>query len=97
MRQPKHLVMYARGTEQEIERQQYACRASAETAGIDIVSLATDPPHGRTGWADANALVDSGAADGILVATRAVIPDVVESVTGDIRGGRRPRRIHPLD
>ena len=92
----RRLVLYARGTNEEIERQQGACRATAEETGAVVVALASDPPGGRTGWADANALVDSGGADGILVATRSIIPGLIESVTGLIRG-RRPKRIHRLD
>lgn len=94
----RRLVLYARGTKEQIEDQQVACRATAETAGVEVAALATDDPDSRTGWADANALVDAGRADGILVASRAVIPDVIESVTGLIRAaGRRPKRMQRLD
>ncbi len=93
----RRLVLYAHGTKDEIDRQQDACRARAEEAGVELAGLATDEPGSRTGWAAANAMVDEGTADGILVASRAVIPDVVESVTGVVRGGRRPRRINTLD
>lgn len=93
----RRLVVYARGTKDEIDRQQDACRARAEEAGVEVAALATDEPSTRTGWNDANNMVAEGTADGILVASRSVIPDVVESVTGVIRGGRRPRRINTLN
>jgi len=89
-------VVYAHGTREEIERQQSACRARAEEAGIEVAALASDEPGSRSGWAAANSMVDKGTADGILVASRSVIPNIIESVTGVIRGGRRPQRINPL-
>lgn len=89
-------VIYARGDPDEIGRQQEQCRIMAESSDTEVVALATDRPDCSDAWHDANAMVVDGEADKILIASRDVIPHLIESVTGHIRG-RRPRRLHPPD
>lgn len=90
------VVVYTRGTVEEVARKQEQCRLMAEQQGVEVTALATDSPESSTGWNAANALVMDGQADRILVASRDDIPRLIESVTQQLPG-RRPRRIHPPD
>ena len=85
------VVVYARGTREQIARQQETCRAAAQRKGQRIVAWAWDDDDHIDGWCDAEKLVSDGAARCIKVASRAMIPDFVESVTREL-SGRRPRR-----
>jgi hypothetical protein len=85
------VVVYARGTEEEIARQQETCRAAAQRKGQRIVAVTWDDDDHIDGWCDAEKFVSDGIARCIKVASRAMIPDVVESVTSEL-SGRRPRR-----
>ncbi len=78
------VVIYARGTNDEIAWQQEDCRGRAEREGATVAALATDAPDTSTGWASAQAMLARGEADRILVSSRSVIPPVIESVTGEI-------------
>lgn len=89
---PTRLLIYARGTTEEITDQQDGC-LSRVAPGEVVVSVATDPPGGSSGWLSANAMLARGEVDRILMASRSVIPDVVESLTQQLPG-RRPRRRH---
>ncbi|GAA0739199.1 hypothetical protein Drose_04010 [Dactylosporangium roseum] len=87
------LVMYARGTAEEIETQRAACVEITEgLAEYEIAATAADPPDGSDGWISANAMVSNGEVDRILIASRSVIPNIIESVTLNFHPGRRPRR-----
>jgi hypothetical protein len=92
MSTPLRILIYARGEADEIRGQQRTCRRIADRLGREVVSLASDPPDGSSGWTSANALISTGEVDRILVASRNVIPNVVESVTMALPG-RRPRRV----
>lgn len=90
MRKPLRLLIYARGTIEEIARQQAECTLRVAPGEV-VVSLASDPPDGSSGWTSANAMLGRGEVDRILVTSRSVIPNVVESLTPQLPG-RRPRR-----
>lgn len=87
-------VVYARGTPDEIGRQQEQCRLMAEREGTDVVALATDAPDGFAGWTAANIMIADERADHILIASRSCIPKIVESVTQQVPA-RRARRLNP--
>jgi hypothetical protein len=87
------VLIYARGTDEEIQHQQRAVqRTAVDLGGHEVVAVATDIPTGSKGWTSANFLLASGEVDVIMVASRRVIPNVIESVTQAIPG-RRPRRV----
>lgn len=87
---PPRIVIYARGTPDEIAAQQAACLD--QLGGREIVSLASDPPDGSAGWISANAMLAAGEVDRILMTSRKIIPNVIDSVTQRLPG-RRPRRL----
>jgi hypothetical protein len=87
----ERVVVYARGTPDEIRRQIEWCRAHAERNHQTIVALAQDGPDQNDAWHDVNRMCKDGRVDGILTASRRVIP-CVESVTGALPSGRPPRR-----
>lgn len=86
------VVVYARGTPDDIARQWDICRRWAEHRHLPVLSWCRDVDGARVGWDDANRLVDSGAARGILTASTAHLPEYIRSVTKEL-GGRRPRRV----
>lgn len=89
---PIRIVIYARGTPEEIAAQQAKCLGQLEDR--ETVSLASDPPDGSAGWISANAMLAAGEVDRIMIASRKVIPNVIDSVTRRIPPlGRRPRRL----
>lgn len=94
------VLLYARGTKQEIRDQHDECQQTAEDLGEEIVSLASDPPDGCDGWASARAMLAAGEVDRIRVTSRDVIPiaPYVESATREMRSplhGRDPERGEP--
>lgn len=90
MPKPQRLLIYARGSIEEIADQQAECMSRVAATEV-VVSLASDPPDGSSGWMSANAMLARGEVDRILMASRSVIPNVVESLTQQLPG-RRPRR-----
>lgn len=83
------VVIYARGTAQQIIEQQEHCRERAEQRRHAIVALAIDQPSTRTGWDSAYIMLMRGEVDLIMVDSRRFIPHIIESVTYDqIRTGR---------
>jgi hypothetical protein len=88
------LLIYARGTPEEIADQRAECLLRVGR-GEAVVSVASDPPDGSAGWISANAMFARGEVDRIMVASRRVIPTIVESLTQQLPG-RRPRRRHRL-
>lgn len=106
MPNPVRILIYSRGTAEEIAEQQATCLDDAARIGARaVVSLASDAPGESTGWESAQAMLDSGEIDRILVASRDVIPPLsaVESTTRAIKSPfqgrdeppwhRRPRRL----
>lgn len=97
MRTPLRVLIYARGTPEEIAAQQTECLRLAELLGShEVVSVASDPPGGSAGWISANAMLADGVVDQIVVVSRGLIPNVIESVTQVIARAipdRRPRRL----
>lgn len=98
------VVIYSRGDAEQIERQRDRCQAAALQAGWAVAGVASDSETTTTGWEDANTLVRDGKADKILVISRSVVPNMIESVTAEIvarvpgrQPGRRPQRINPPD
>jgi hypothetical protein len=86
------VLIYARGTPDEISAQQAACLE--QLVNHEIVSLAFDGPDGASGWISANAMLADGEVDRIMLASRSVIPHVIDSVTQRLPS-RRPRRLRP--
>lgn len=93
MPKPERVVIYARGLPDEVKIQQDACIEQLTNA---IVSVASDPPDGSDGWISANMMLADGQVDRILMASRRVIPTVIDSLTQHI-SGRRPRRVATAD
>lgn len=94
------VLLYARGTPDEIKDQHDECQRKADVLGDEIVSLASDPPDGCVGWASARAMLAAGEVDLIRVTSREVIPlaPYVESATHEMRSplhGRDPERGEP--
>lgn len=81
------ILIYARGTLEEIAEQQGQCQRIAEEFGDRIVSLASDPPGGCSGWASARNMLAAGLIDRILVTSRNVTPlaPYVDSVSREFR------------
>jgi hypothetical protein len=91
------VLIYARGTPEEIAAQRAECMRLVDLLGSrDVVSVAADPPGGSDGWISANAMLADGVVDQIFVVSRGLIPNVIESVTQVIARAipdRRPRRL----
>lgn len=103
---PEHLVIYARGTDDQVAEQQTECITNLEEPAR--VTLIKDAPGESSGWESAQAMRAAGLVDRIVTASRDVVPpmDGVESVSGEIRSPykhagrlaeppwhRRPRRL----
>ena len=91
----ERVVIYARGTIQEIALQRDACLMVAHRAGQQVVAFASDGNGDRHGWDDANRMVAEDRADRVLVDTLRRMPPFITSATQEIRRltpGRRPRR-----
>lgn len=92
MSELRRVLIYARGLPEEIADQQTECMTRVAPGEV-VVSVASDPPDGSSGWISANQMLAQGEVDRILMASRSVIPDVVESLTQQLPG-RRPLRRH---
>jgi hypothetical protein len=87
------VVIYARGTLEEVDGQRRRNFTRAADAGIQVVGFAADTGDDLFGWVSACWMLADGKADKILVSCHSVVPSVaVDHLDG--RGpGRRPKVI----
>jgi hypothetical protein len=84
------VVIYARGTAEEIRLQTEQCYRQVVANGWEIAALAQDQPDTWKGWDSAHAVIHEGRADRVLMTTRQFIPRrAVDSITRDVRPEQR--------
>jgi hypothetical protein len=96
-RRQTRAVIYARGTDAEIDQQIKQCQELCERRKYLVVAVARDEPDGDTAWWDAQQLHRSGVVDRIVYASSSATPLHLESVTSAWvprqPADRRPRPI----
>lgn len=101
---PRRALIYARGTDEEIEQQVTEAYALCRKHDQVVVGIVRERPGETRGYHDAHRMLRRGEADLIAVASSAVLPDLLESATGGLNGPwlrslvrRAPsRRIRPM-
>lgn len=82
---PKTLaIIYARGSDAELEEQDLTCMAFLAERGYTIVYIAHDAPGQRAAWDTAQQMLRTGKANRIIFTSVQVIPCDLESVTGTL-------------
>jgi hypothetical protein len=89
---PDRAVMYVTGDDQEVAEQMQQCQDLCIERHQEVVAVARELQGSTDAWEDAHRMVRDGEADRIVMASGAVVPDVLESATGGIPGSRRHRR-----
>lgn len=94
-------VIYLRGTRELCEMQLRMCQRLCDERDYTAIGIATDAPGELTAWHDAQRMVRHGDADRVVYASGRLVPDVLESATGELPAyaAYRPdpgaRRIRP--
>lgn len=100
----RRALIYARGTEDEIEQQLTEAFELCRRRHQDVVGVVRERPGGTSGYHDAHRMLRRGECDLIAVASTTNLPDLIESATGDLTPFRPPlpaprdprsRRIRP--
>lgn len=89
----KQVIVYMRGTDEEIDEQLKFCTDLCARRGWEPVGLVRERPGETTGWWDAQRMLFRKEVDLVVVASVDVVPDMMASATGSFPGPRAGRHV----